>query len=278
MNGLFAASTLLLCSLGMVIIFGNMNVVNLAHGEFIMVGAYTAWFISAVARLPFVAAVAGAALVAGLFGAVVERVVIKRFYQRFEETLLATYAISIIMTQIFRLGFSSMKKIVELPVRGGFEIGSMTFPKYNLVIVAAAATAVGFVCLLFYKTPFGRRVRAIRQNRNMAMCLGINASATDTLSFGLGCALAGLAGAVTAPVKIVFPAMGASYLMDSFSTVVVGGVDSFIGTAASSALISESTSVLGGFMSEVYAQIIVLVGIILILRFRPSGLFAKERR
>jgi urea transport system permease protein len=276
-NGLFAASVLLLSAIGMVIIFGNMNVVNLAHGEFIMVGAYTVWGLCDIG-VPFGISVIGAFVVAGVLGAVCEKLIIKRFYSRFEETLLATYAISVILTQTARLLFSSMKKLVALPMRGGLSVGQLTFPAYNFVIIAVAVFVVAFVCVLFYKISFGKKVRAIRQNRQMAQCLGIDTSVIDTMSFGFGCGLAGLAGAVIAPVKIVFPAMGSLYLMDSFSTVVVGGVDSFLGTALSSGLISESTAVLGGFMSEIYAQIIVLVGIILILRFRPNGLFAKEKR
>jgi len=276
-NGLFAASVLLLAAIGMVIIFGNMNVVNLAHGEFIMVGAYTVWGLCEIG-LPFGVSAIGAFIVAALIGSVCEKVVIKRFYMRFEETLLATYAISVILTQISRLLFSSMKKLVELPVHGGLSFGELTFPAYNFVIIAVAVFVVVFVCVLFYKTSFGKKVRAIRQNRQMAQCLGIDTAVTDTMSFGFGCGLAGLAGAIIAPVKIVYPSMGSAYLMDSFSTVVVGGVDSFVGTALSSGLISESTSVLSGYMSEIFAQIIVLIGIILILRFRPNGLFAKEKR
>jgi urea transport system permease protein len=277
MNGLFAASVLLLVSIGMVVIFGNMNVVNLAHGEFIMAGAYTAWGLCELG-LPFSLSVIGAFALTAILGALCERLVIKRFYARLEETLLATYAISVIMTQIARLLFSSMKKLVPLPVSGGLSIGSLVFPAYNFVVIAVAVFVVLFVCVLFYKTGLGKKIRAIRQNRQMAQCLGINTAVTDTISFGLGCGLAGLAGAIIAPLKIVYPAMGSAYLMDSFSTVVVGGVDSFVGTAMASGLISESTSVLGGFMSEIYAQIIVLIGIILVLRFRPNGLFSKEKR
>jgi urea transport system permease protein len=277
MNGLFAASVLLLVSIGMVIIFGNMNVVNLAHGEFIMIGAYAVWGLCELG-LPFPFAAIGAFALAAMVGALCERLVIKRFYARLEETLLATYAISVILTQIARLLFSSMKKLVSLPVSGGFSIGTLVFPAYNFVVIAVAVFVVLFVCALFYKTDLGKKIRAIRQNRQMAQCLGINTAVTDTISFGLGCGLAGLAGAIIAPLKIVYPAMGSAYLMDSFSTVVVGGVDSFVGTAMASGLISESTSVLGGFINEIHAQIIVLIGIVLVLRFRPNGLFSKEKR
>ncbi|MDR3278702.1 MAG: urea ABC transporter permease subunit UrtB [Oscillospiraceae bacterium] len=277
-NGLFASSVLLICALGMVIIFGNMNVVNLAHGEFIMTGAYVTWFMTDSLRLPFAAALIGAFLVAAVIGVVCEKLIMKRFYRRFEETLLATYALSVIMAQIARGLFSSMKKMVEIPVKGSLTVGGMVFPAYNFVIVAVAAAMVLLVCLLFYRTNFGKKIRAIKQNRQMAACIGIDTGVTDTLSFGLGCGLAGLAGAVIAPIKVISPVMGSAYLMDSFSTVVVGGVDSFLGTSFSSALISESGSLMSGYMNGIYAQILVLVGIILVLRFRPHGLFAKERR
>lgn len=277
-NGIFAASVLLLCALGMVVIFGNMNVVNLAHGEFIMAGAYTAYFFTETFALPFILAAVLAFVVAGGLGMLVEKVVIKRFYSRFEETLLATYAISVILSQAARLIFSSTKKSVDIPAGGSVNLGRLTFPAYQFIIVGVTVLIVAAICLLFYRTTFGKKVRAIKQNRQMAECLGVDTSMFDTLSFGLGCALAGLSGAIIAPIKVVSPTMGSAYLMDSFSTVVVGGVDSFLGTSFSAGLISESTSVLSGFMNEIYAQIIVLIGIILILRFRPQGLLAKERR
>jgi urea transport system permease protein len=277
-NGLFASSVLLICALGMVVIFGNMNVVNLAHGEFLMVGAYVYWLMTKVLGLPFVLGIIGGFVVAAAIGIICEKLIMKRFYRRFEETLLATYALSIIMAQTARLLFSSMKKTVDIPFKGGTSIAGNIFPMYNFVIIAITAVVVILICIVFYKTNFGKKIRAIKQNRQMAECLGVDTGFIDSLSFGLGCGLAGLAGAVIAPIKVISPTMGASYLMDSFSTVVVGGVDSFLGTTFSSLLISESTSILSGFISEIIAQILVLIGIILILRFRPNGLFAKEKR
>lgn len=277
-NGIFASAVVLICALGMVVIFGNMNIVNLAHGEFIMVGSYTTWFLTKTLQLPFGIAVLGSFLVAGIIGMAVEKAVMKKFYSRFEETLLATYAISIIHSQIIKICFSSMKKMVDIPVKGSITLGRVSFPAYNFVVVGIAAVVVFLVCLLFYRTSFGKKIRAVKQNRQMTECLGVDTGKIDTFSFSLGCALAGLAGGVIAPIKVVSPTMGASYLMDSFSTVVVGGVDSFLGTMFSSVLISETTSVLSGYISEIIAQILVLIGIILILRFKPQGLFAKERR
>lgn len=277
-NGIFASAVVLICALGMVVIFGNMNVVNLAHGEFIMVGSYITWAVTKSLHLPFVVAIITSFLVTGLIGILVEKMVMKKFYARFEETLLATYAISIILSQTIKILFSSMKKMVDIPVKGSVTLATITFPAYNFVIVGIAAITVILVSLLFYKTKFGKQIRAIKQNRQMTECLGVDTRKIDTFSFGLGCGLAGLAGGVIAPIKVVSPNMGAAYLMDSFSTVVVGGIDSLLGTTFSSILLSESTSILSGYMSEIIAQIIVLVGIILIIRFRPQGLFAKERR
>lgn len=277
-NGVNSSALFLLTALGLVIIMGHMKVVNLAHGELIMVGAYVAYYTSTVLRLPYFFSIIGAFLVTGLLGAGIERVVIRRLYGKTAETLLATYALSLVIQQAVRFISGPELKYVNIPVSGTLEIQGVPIPYYNMVILLVAALALLTAWLLIYKTTLGKQIQAITENRSMTGCLGINTQRIDTITFTYGTALAGLSGAMLAPIRTVSPFMGVQYLTDAFLNVVIGGVDSLFGTAFSAGLIGESVTILGGFWNDVGAKILVFLIIIILIRFKPEGLFAKEKR
>ncbi len=277
-NGLNSAALFLLAAIGLVIIMGHMKIVNLAHGELIMVGAYVAYYTNTVLHLPYYVSVIGAFIIAGLVGMVIERLVIRKLYGKLAETLLATYALSMVIQQGVRLISGPQMKEVALPVKGALQLGSVRIPYYNLIIIGVACLVLLITWLVIFKTTMGKQIRAITENRTMTGCLGINTSRIDTFTFTYGTALAGLAGAMLAPIRTVSPFMGVQYLTDSFMNVVIGGLDSLFGTALSSVLIGESTTLLGGIWSDVLAKIVVFLVIIILIRYKPEGLFAKERR
>lgn len=278
LNGLNSSALILMAALGMVVICGLMNVINLAHGELIMLGAYTAYTVTQQARLSFALALPAAFLVSAAAGTLMELLVIRRLTGRPAETMLATFGISVILQQVTNLIFGAQSKYVAIPIEGKIAVGHVVVPYYNIFTILFAAAVFAATVLLLKKTKFGRRVRAVTQNRSMAECLGINSARVDTLTFAFGSGLAGLAGALAAPVKSVSPFMGGPYLVSSFMTSVVGGVASFTGTAAGSLLVGESTALLGGISNDVLASILVFLMIIAAIRFKPEGLFAKERR
>jgi urea transport system permease protein len=277
-NGVSSAALLLLAALGLVIIMGHMKVVNLAHGELIMVGAYVAYYTSTVLKLPFVFSIIGAFIITGLLGTAIERLVIRKLYGKTSETLLATYALSLIIQQTVRFISGPELKYVNIPLDGTLELGGVTIPYYNLVILLVAALALLTTWLLIYKTTLGKQIRATTENRIMTGCLGINTQRIDTVTFTCGTALAGLAGAMIAPIRTVSPFMGVQYLTDAFLNVVIGGLDSLFGTTFSAGLIGESITMLGGYWNDVNAKILVFLIIIILIRFKPEGLFAKEKR
>ena len=277
-NGLSVSAMLFITALGLVIIFGLMDVVNMAHGEFIMIGAYVTYFVTTVFQLPFFMAMLLAFLTTALFGALIEMTIIKHLYGKVAETMLATFALSIILQQTVRMIFGPEDKFVGLPLEGHFSLQGIVVPYYNLFLIVVALAILAATLALFFKTPFGMQLRAVTKNRSMSQCLGINTARIDTLTFACGAGLAGLAGALIAPVKSVMPLMGAYYLVDGLLTVVLGGVTSIIGTAASSTVISESVTLMAGYMSEITAKVLVFLIIIALIRFKPEGLFTTEKR
>jgi len=277
-NGLSVSAMLFITALGLVIIFGLMDVVNMAHGEFIMIGAYIAYFVTTVFQSSFLLAMILAFVVTALFGIFIEITLIKKLYGKVAETLLATFALSIILQQVVRMVLGPEDKFVGLPIEGSLDMAGIVVPLYNIFLIGVALFIMIAILALFYKTSFGMQLRAVTKNRNMSQCLGINTSRIDTLTFACGSGLAGLAGALIAPVKSVMPTMGMSYIVDGFLTVVLGGFSSIAGTAASAAVVGESVTVMAGFMSEITAKILVFLIIIVIIRFKPEGLFTSERR
>jgi urea transport system permease protein len=277
-NGVGSSAELLIVSIGIVIIMGYMRVVNLAHGECIMLGAYIAYYANTVMRLPFALSLPLAFLLCGGYGMLIERLIIRRLYGKEAETLLVTYGISIFMQQAVNLLCGSDLKYIRIPMEGILRLGNVVIPHYNIFTVATAVFVTLLTLAILYKTGFGMRMRAAAGNRGIAECLGINTAAVDTITFGYGVALAGLAGAVLAPMKGVSPFMGMPYLTDAFMNVVVGGLNSLPGIAISSALIGEARNLLAGRINEISASMIVFVIVIVVIRFRPEGLFSREKR
>lgn len=279
LNGVSNSSVLFLTSIGLVIIFGMMDVVNNAHGEFIMIGAYTACVCVNSLRLPFAVALIVSCIVTGLIGMIIEHLVIRKMYGKVAETLLVTFGLEYIIQQIVRIIFGPENQTIEVPVKGQFVFGSVSIPYYNIVLICMAIFVLLMTLLLFYKTSFGMQLRSITQNSAMTQCLGVNVSKINLITFGYGAALAGLSGALIAPIKSVFPGMGPAFNVDGFLVVILGGLNSIIGAFASSFVINESITLMSGYMSQIVSKLLIFVLIIVIIRFRPNGLFSsKEKR
>lgn len=278
-SGVSSSFILLLTSLGLVIIMGYMKVVNLAHTEMLMVGAYISYYFYAVLQLPFVVTLLLAYTISFLFGALVERTIICHFYGKMAETLLATYAISIILKQLALILGGLSYKQVPYPTNAVFYIGPVYIESYRLILCVISVIALVGTLIFIHRTTMGRKIRATTQNRDMTECLGIDTRRVDTITFSHGMGLAGLAGAAIAPLATVTYTLGESWLTNTFMNVVMGGVSSLAGTVASSFIIQEAISVISGFANSVMAQIIVLLVVIVIIRIKPEGLFtAKGRR
>ena len=276
-NGLNQASILVIATMGLVIIFGYLNVTNMAHGSFMMVGAFAGYVLMQNLGIPFGFALIGSFLVSGCIGMLIEKVIIKRLYSKPTETILATYAISIILTEIARMIWP-LSQNVDMPIPGSLSLGSVVIPYYNIFVLLFAAFLLVMIMMMFKKTRFGKKLGAVTQNRTMTECLGIKTASVDTLTFGLGSGLAGLAGCILAPTTGVSYSMGDTYLTDSFMTVVIGGVQSFAGTFVSSAIMGEGRTILAGISNETWAKILVFIAVIVLIRIKPEGLFTKERR
>lgn len=279
LNGISNSSVLFLTSIGLVIVFGMMDVVNMAHGEFIMIGAYISCVCVNTFHLPFSIAVILAAIVTGGIGMAVEHLFIKKLYGKVAETLLVTFALTYIIQQIIRMIFGPENQSMEVPLKGQVYIGSAAVPYYNIILIFMAVLVLVCTLLLFFKTSFGMQLRAITQNRDMTQCLGINVSKINLVTFGYASGLAGLAGGLVAPVASVFPGMGTTYIVDSFLVVILGGLNSIVGSFASSFVIRESMTLMSGYMSQITSKLLIFIIIIVIVRFRPNGLFSsKEKR
>jgi urea transport system permease protein len=288
-NGLSTFCVLLLMALGLAIVFGQMGVINMAHGEFLTVGAYTTYLLSQVSErwLPgltnwyFFLAIAVAFVLAGAFGLVVEHLMIRRLYRRPLDTLLATWGLSLIMQQAFRSTFGAREVSAKLPV---WLLGSLKptkaidIPINGLVLMGLTAILTTLVLLALFYTRFGVDVRATMQNRAMANAAGINTARVDRLTFGLGCGLAGVAGAAFTTIGSTGPTSGSLYIVDTFLVVVFGGAQSLFGTIASAFSIAQTQATTEFFLTGSMAKALTLSAVILILMARPQGLFALKVR
>lgn len=278
LSGACSAFVLLLTSLGLVIIMGYMKVVNLAHTEMLMAGAFMCYYLYSVLHIPFILTLILAYIISFVFGMFIERTVICHFYGKMSETLLATYAISIIMKQLALIVFGKSYKQVAYPVTTVIHFGSVYIEAYKLILCVIAVIALAGTLIFINKTSMGRKIRSTTQNRTMTNCLGIDTKKVDTITFSHGMGLAGLAGAAIAPLSTVTYSLGESWLTNTFMNVVMGGVSSLFGTVASSFIIQEAISVISGFSNSVMAQIIVLLVVIIIVRIKPEGLFTPKGR
>jgi urea transport system permease protein len=288
-NGLSYFCVLLLMALGLAIVFGQMGVINMAHGEFLTIGAYTTYLLSEVSQrwLPgltnwyFFLAIAVAFVLAGAFGLLVEHLMIRRLYRRPLDTLLATWGLSLVMQQVFRSTFGAREVSAKLP---DWLLGSLKptkaidIPINGLVVIGLTTLLTGGVLFSLFYTRFGINVRATMQNRAMASAAGINTARIDRLTFGLGCGLAGVAGAAFTTIGSTGPTSGSLYIVDTFLVVVFGGAQSVFGTIASAFSIAQTQATTEFFMTGSMAKALTLSLVVLILMARPQGLFALKMR
>jgi len=288
-TGLSLGSILLLVALGLAITYGLMGVINMAHGELLMIGAYATYVVQNLfrAHLPhyfdhyMLLAVPVSFLVAALVGAVMERGVIRWLYGRPLETLLATWGISLVLMQSVRSVFGAQNVQVENPawLSGGVEVMSnLTLPYNRLAIIAFAVLVLLGVSLLISRTRLGLFVRGVTQNRPMAACMGVNTARVDTYAFALGSGIAGLAGCALSQVGNVGPDLGQGYIVDSFMVVVLGGVGQLAGTVYAALGLGVLNKFLEGWTGAVLAKIMVLVLIVVFIQKRPQGIFAMKGR
>ncbi|PKQ07893.1 MAG: branched-chain amino acid ABC transporter permease, partial [Alphaproteobacteria bacterium HGW-Alphaproteobacteria-10] len=252
-----AFAFLVIASAGLAVIFGMMGVINLAHGEFIMCGAYvTAATARAGAPLPL--AIVCGALAAGVIGMALERLVIRRLYHRPLDSIVATWGVSLIATQGVLIVLGSTMPGVGTPL-GGATVGALSYSLYRVVLMATAVALLLGLYLLFYRTRYGVVARATIQAPQMARALGVDTGRIYTLTFGLGAGLAGLAGGLYAPTMTLVPTMGATFIVESFVTVVIGGGDIFMGAAPAAAILAVIRAGLTAWQGQLFGQIGLLL-------------------
>jgi urea transport system permease protein len=276
LNALSAVLILALVAIGLVVVFGMMGVINMAHGELFMLGAY-AVVAATRAGIPFWPAVALAPVFVGLLGAVIEQLLIRPIYHRTIDTILATWGLSIALRQGVVLAFGPASYNVEAPVSALIQLGGgATYPVYRLVVMALAVCVIGLFLYLFQRTDFGLMARAVIARPAMAASLGINPRRMNRIAFVAGAAVAGLAGALVSPLISVDPQMGLGYLIPAFLSILVGGMGAVQGMLAGSAIVGGTDNLLTIWISPVAAQIIVFALAILVIRLKPQGLLGAR--
>jgi urea transport system permease protein len=287
--GLILFSVYLLMALGLAIIFGQMGVINMAHGEFMILGAYVTWlcsdffssYLPSLFPIYFFIAIGLAFCASGALGMLVEWVLIRRLYKRPLDTLLATWGLSLILQQTYRSIFGPREVGVVLPdwLLGSVHLTDSIEVPINGVFVMGLTILITFaVFMIMFRSRFGKQVRAVVQNRTMAGAVGIDTEKVDRLTFGLGCGIAGIAGSAFTMVGSTGPTAGQLYIVDTFLIVVFGGASSLFGTIASAFSISQTQSTLEFFLSGSMAKVITLLTVLGILMLRPQGLFTLKVR
>jgi len=286
--GISLGSVLLLAAIGLAITFGTMGVINMAHGEMVMLGAYTTFVVQEVIRtsaphlfdVSLVIALPLAFVVSGAIGILIERTIIRFLYGRPLDTLLATWGLSLVLQQAVRSIFGSSNREVGAPswMSGTFQLGQLNITYGRLWIVVFALIVFAALILVLRRTPLGLYMRAVTQNRPMAAAMGIRTPRVDALTFGLGSGIAGLAGVALSQIDNVSPNLGQGYIIDSFMVVVFGGVGNLFGTLIGALTLGVVNKFLEPYAGAVLGKILVLVFIILFIQRRPRGLFALKGR
>jgi urea transport system permease protein len=281
-TGVSVAAVLLLIALGLTFTFGQMNVINMAHGEFIMAGAYTAYLLqgtvsrdtSLLVALPVAFAVAGA------MGLVLEHLVIRRFYGRPLDTLLVTFGVSLILQQLARDLFGAPNVQVHAPawLAGGVTVAGVRMPYARLFIIAVVVAAVAGIWAYLTRSAQGRRTRAVMQNRQLAACSGIAAEAVDRRTFFIGSGLAGVAGVALTLLGSIGPTLGTNYIVDAFLVVVVGGLGQLRGAVLAALALGTLNAFVEYGTQASLAKVVVFVAIVAFLQVRPQGLFVLRAR
>ncbi|MBI5068638.1 MAG: urea ABC transporter permease subunit UrtB [Deltaproteobacteria bacterium] len=288
-SGISLFTILVLMALGLSIVFGLMGVINMAHGEVMALGAYVTYYTARFfgAYLPSLMGayvffgIALAFLVTFAFGYLLERSFIRFLYARPLDTLLATWGLSLVLQQAYRSGFGAQEVSVPMTswLTGAWEpIAGIQLPLNRLFIIWLTLLVSGGVYLILYRTRWGLRIRAVTQNRAMSGAVGIDTGRVDAMSFALGCGLAGIAGSAFTMIGSTNPLTGQLYIVDAFIVVVFGGVQSLLGTFASGFVIASSQSFLEFLLSGSMAKVSILLAVITVLYFRPTGLFTSKVR
>lgn len=288
-NGLSIFSVLLLMALGLAIIFGQMGVINMAHGEFLAVGAYTSYLISELTQqyvpglmaIYFFVAIVASFVVTFALGWLTEWLMIRHLYRRPLDTLLATWGLSLIMQQALRSIFGPREVSPTLPdwLMGSWQpLEGVDIPINGMVVMSITFLLTGGLLLALYRSTWGLHVRATMQNRVMSGAVGIDTKRVDRVTFALGCGIAGIAGAAFTTIGSTGPTSGSLYIVDTFLTVVFGGAASLFGTIASAFVIAQTQSISEFFMTGSMAKVLTLSAVVLILMLRPQGLFTIKVR
>jgi urea transport system permease protein len=283
--GVSATSVLLLAAIGLAITFGVMGVINMAHGEMVMIGAYTTFAVQSVlppwlSQWSLAISLPLAFLVSAAVGVLIERLVIRYLYGRPLETLLATWGVSLILQQAVRTIFGANNRLVTAPafMSGSFHVGGLEITSGRLWIIVLSILVFLALQLVLRATPFGLRMRAVTQNRRMASAVGISTALIDMFAFALGSGIAGIAGVALSQIDNVSPNLGQGYIIDSFMVVVLGGVGNLWGTLLGALVLGLANKLLEPVIGAVLGKILLLVFIILFIQKRPRGLFALKGR
>lgn len=290
--GLSLSSILLLIALGLAITYGAMGVINMAHGELVMIGAYTAVLSGIYLNFNMFVALPLAFVTAAAVGFLIEKLVIRRLYGRIIDTLLATWGVAILLQQAIRLQFGATFFDVTVPGLGPglqnidvpsflnqpFDVAGFTVQPYRTFIIAVTLLLAALTWYLFYRTRIGMQVRAIMRNPDMAASCGIDVRRVSALTFAYGSGLAGVAGVLLAGFKTVQPDMGASVVVDGFLVVVVGGVGSLLGTGLAALLLGQINGIVAVLSNDIVARAVVFGVVIVLIMWRPNGLFSFKNR
>jgi branched-subunit amino acid ABC-type transport system permease component len=271
---IYAIASLALMSVGLAIIFGMMKVINLAHGEFLMLGGYAAIEANRLGLSIWIAMLIVAPIVVGAIGIIVERTIIRWLYGRMIDTMLATWGLSLFLVGLTTAIFGNTTVGLSAPL-GSFEIGQYRTSAYTLFVIGVAIGVLGGVLAALRFTKLGLIARGTMQNANMAAALGVNPSRVYSITFGIGAALTGLAGAVVAPVSGIFPTIGAAYVAKCFITVIGGGASIVMGTASSSTLFGAVNQIATYVTTPVFGEVALLAAAIVLIRALPQGITGR---
>lgn len=290
--GLSLGSVLLLVALGLSIVYGSMGVINMAHGELVMIGAYTAVLSQIYLNINLFAAIPIAFVVCAGLGLLIEKLVIRRLYNRLFDTLLATWGVAILLQQAIRLEFGlsffgihvdglgpglqsvTVPKVLSEPIM----LGDFVLQPYRTFIILISIVLAALTWFLMYRTRLGQQVRAIMRNKEMAAACGIDVKKINAMTFAYGSGLAGVAGVMMSGFKTVMPDMGSAMVVDGFLVVVVGGVGSLLGSIVASGVLGQLTSFVAFFSNDIIARAVVFAVVICIIVWRPRGLFNYKGR
>lgn len=277
LNGLSFGLAVILMALGLTIIFGLLDVINMAHGEFYAVGAYTG-FVLLGAGLNFWIVVALVPLLMLPLGFLAERFLVRRVFHyadRHTLTLLLTLGLSLIMMDLLKITFGPNTVKPDMPLRGGFEVMGVFLPSYRMLLIVVGAAIIGGVYAVLYRTSVGATIRAAAFDKDMASSLGVRVSTVYSATFAVGVALAGLSGILLAPVFSVFPTMGHDFIILAFTVVIVGGMGSIKGAVLAGLFLTQVQAVTSLVVSPVWTDPILFGIMVLVLMFRPQGLFGR---